>query len=106
MYQYVVKYIVLGYRPHMQAIKDHVVCKVAPIALSLALEFGISEEQASDLAITGNGQIEIFRIWLKTGSRTWKELLNVLHKMNEGKLADKLQDELQDKLKGKDHDMT
>ena len=97
MYQYVIKYIVLGYRLHMQAIKDHVVCKVAPIASSLALEFGINEEQASNLAMTGNGQIEIFRIWLKTGSRTWKELLDVLHKMNEGKLAD----ELKNNLKGK-----
>ena len=85
----------------MQAIKDHVVCKVAPIAFSLALKFGVSKEQANDLAKTGNGQIEIFRIWLKTGSRTWKELLDVLHKMNEGKLADELQDKLKNELKGK-----
>ena len=87
----------------MQAIKDHVVCKVAHIAFRLALEFDISEEEASNLAMTGDGQIKIFKIWLETGSRTWKELLNVLRKMNENKLADKIQDELLNKLKGNMH---
>ena len=78
----------------MQAIKDHVVCKVAHRALDLALEFGISEEEASDLAKNGEGQIEIFRIWLKKGSQTWKALLNLLRKLNEHKLADELQDKI------------
>ena len=78
----------------MQAIKDHVVHKVAHRALDLALEFGMSKEEASDLAKNGDGQIEIFRIWLKKGPQTWKVLLNLLHKLNEHKLADELQDKL------------
>ena len=81
----------------MQAIKDHVVYKVANIASSLALELGISKKEASDLVKTGDGQIKIFRIWLEKSWRTWKDLLNVLRKMNEHKLADELQDKLQKK---------
>ena len=81
----------------MQAIKDHVVCKVADRALTLALEFGISEEEASDLVETGHGLIKIFLIWLEKSLRTWKELLNVLRKINKHKLADELQDKLEKK---------
>ena len=65
--------------------------------MDLALEFDISKEEASDLAKNGDGQIEIFRIWLKKGPQTWKELLNLLHKLNEHKLAVELQDKLERK---------
>lgn len=80
----------------MQAIKDHVVYKVAHIALKLALEFGISED-ASDLVKDGNEQIEIFRIWLRKGHQTWKNLVDVLHKLNEKQLADELEDKVKRK---------
>ena len=85
------------YRPHIQAIKDHVICKVAHIAVNLALEFGISKEEASDLAKNGDGQIEIFRIWLKKGPQTWEELLKLLCKLNEHKLANELRENLEKK---------
>lgn len=81
----------------MQAIRDHVVCKVAHKAFDLALEFGISAEEASNLAKNGDGQIKIFRIWLKKGPQTWKVLLKLLHKLNEHKLADELHGKLENK---------
>ena len=81
----------------MQALKDHVVWKMAHAALDLALKFGISKGKANDLVKSGDGQIEIFRIWLKKGSQTWRKLLSKLRKMDECKLADELQDKLEKK---------
>ena len=81
----------------MKAIKDHVVYKVAHIALTLALEFGLSAKEASDLAKDGNGQIEMFRIWLWKSPRTWKNLLDLLYRLNEHHLAAELKDKLEKK---------
>jgi len=63
--------------------------------LDLALEFGISKELASDLVKDGNRQIETYRIWLRKGSQTWKNLLDLLHKIKEDKLVDELQNKLE-----------
>ena len=63
----------------------------------MALEFGISEGNATDLVKDGNGQIEMFRIWLKKGDQTWKNLVDLLHKLNENHLADELQDKIERK---------
>ena len=59
--------------------------------MKLALEFGISKEDASELLKDGVGHIEIFRIWLRKGPQTWKNLVDLLRRLNEDKLADKLQ---------------
>ena len=63
----------------------------------MALEFGISKEDASNLVKDGVGQIQVFRIWLRKGPQTWKNLVDVLHRLNEDKLADELQDKLEKK---------
>ena len=98
-YNYIVNWSIycIGYRVHIQAIIKHVVYKVAHISLDLALEFGISEKDAIDLVKDGNGQIKIFRIWLRKGCQTWKNLVDLLHKLNEKQLADELQDKVKRK---------
>ena len=59
--------------------------------------FGISKEDASDLVKDGIGQLKIFRIWLKKGPQTWKNLVDLLHRLNEDQLANELQDKIEKK---------
>lgn len=61
------------------------------------MEFGISEEDASGLVNDSIGQIQMFRIWLKKAPQTWKNLVDVLHKIDENHLADELQDKIKRK---------
>ena len=65
--------------------------------MDLALEFGISEEEVSDLVKDGVRQIKIFRIWLKKGPQTWKNLVDLLRRLNEKQLADELEDKVKRK---------
>ena len=61
----------------------------------MAVEFGISKEDASNLVKDRIGQIQIFRIWLKKSPQTWKDLVDLLHKMKKSQLADELQDKVE-----------
>jgi len=85
------------YRPHLQAIRDHLVCKVdvmTRIAVPLADKFGLAEHT---IVFDGNGYIDMFKQWLNRGNCTWKKLLDVLHDLDERLLANDLQRKVENK---------
>ncbi|XP_065885168.1 uncharacterized protein [Dysidea avara] len=88
----------LEYRPHLQAIRDHVVCKVdvmTRIAMPLAAKFGLHE---CDVVLDGNGYVNMFRQWLDSGNRTWKQLMDFLLELDERQFVTVLQRKIEEKV--------
>ena len=97
MYDNIYVNLITDYRPHLQAIRDHVVCKVdvmACIAVPLADKFGLAE---LTIVFDGNGYIDMFKQWLNGGSRTWKQLLDLFLELDERQFATGIQHKIEKK---------
>ncbi|XP_065885161.1 uncharacterized protein [Dysidea avara] len=69
----------LDTRPHMQALSDHVISQISEDKLQLlAYKLGLSQEVIDQLPVGKQGFEVMLKEWLKSGQRTWHDLVVAL----------------------------
>ena len=66
-------------RPHMQALKDHVISQISEDRLQpLAQKLGLPQEVIDQLPVGKQGFEGMLKEWLKSGQRKWNDLVTAL----------------------------
>ena len=86
-------HIITDTRPHMQALRDHVISQISEDRLQpLAYKLGLSQEAIDQLPVGKRGIEVVLKEWLKSGQRKWLDLKVALccPQVNEQNLSDSI----------------